>query len=396
MPSLILKPGRERSLERRHPWVFSGAVDRLEGECAAGDTVEVCSASSDWLARAALSPHSQIRARVWTFADEAVDEGLLGRRLERAIRSRRELLADADDGRAACRLVYAESDGLPGLIADRYADTLVVQLLSAGAERWRETLVGGLVEHTRAVRVWERSDADVRTLEGLEPRVGPLHGDPPPERIQVREGALHFFVDVRRGHKTGAYLDQRFNRIRVGALARGRRVLDCFCAGGGFSVHALAGGAASVAAVDSSAAALDLARDNLALNRLPPDKVELLEGNAFQLLRRFRDQDRRFELIILDPPKFAATAAHTDRAARGYKDINLLALKLLQPGGLLVTFSCSAAVDAGLFTKIVAGAARDAGVHAQVVERLGQPPDHPIALGFPEGEYLKGLICLRT
>ncbi len=244
--------------------------------------------------------------------------------------------------------------------------------------------------------MWERSDPEVRALEGLAPLVGLLRGDPPPERIQVSEGGLRFAIDVRAGHKTGSYLDQRFNRIRVGALAHDRRVLDCFCSGGGFALHALAGGARSAVAVDSSAAALALARINLELNGLPAGSLELLEGNAFQLLRRFRDSGRSFDLVVLDPPKLAATAAHAARAARAYKDINLLAFKLLAPGGLLVTFSCSGAIDAALFGKIVAGAALDAGAEARIVERLGQPPDHPVALAFPEGQYLKGLVCLKA
>jgi 23S rRNA (cytosine1962-C5)-methyltransferase len=398
MPTLTLKPGRERSLERRHPWIFSGAVARLEGACDPGDTVEVCSSDGGLLARAALSPRSQIRARVWTFGDQTVDAALLHGRIAWAVAARRELgqgQLGADDRLAACRLVYAESDGLPGLIADRYADTLVVQLSSAGAERWRETLVDALLELTGCPRVWERSDVELRKLEGLAPRTGPLRGDPPPDRIEISEGELRFWVDVRSGHKTGAYLDQRLNRIRVGGLAAGRRVLDCFCSGGGFAVHALAGGARSAVAVDSSTVALAAARDNLELNGIASRPVELIEGNAFELLRAFRDSGRSFDLIVLDPPKFAASASHVARAARGYKDINLLAFKLLEPGGLLVTFSCSAAVSSDLFDKIVAGAALDAGVEAQIVERLGQPPDHPVALAFPEGRYLKGLICLR-
>jgi 23S rRNA (cytosine1962-C5)-methyltransferase len=394
MPTLKLEPGRERSLERRHPWIFSGAVAGLDGACAPGDTVDVRASSGRWLARAAFSPHSRIRARVWTFADEPVDERLLERRVESAVRRRHELLADGADPHAACRLVFAESDGLPGLIADRFADTLVVQVLSAGAERWRRSLVGSLLESTGAVRAWERSDVEVRTLEGLEPRVGPLHGDPPPTRIEVREAGLRFQVDVLAGHKTGAYLDQRFNRQRVARHAAGRRVLDCFCSTGGFAIHALAAKAESVVAVDSSEPALALARDNLRLNGLPESSVELLRGNAFQVLRRFRDEGRRFDLIVLDPPKLAATAAHRARAARAYKDVNLLAFKLLEPGGLLFTFSCSGAVDGGLFASIVAGAAVDAGVEAQILERLGQPPDHPVTLNFPEAEYLKGLVCL--
>ena len=391
LPTLWLRRGRERSLKRRHPWVFSGAVERLSGEPGPGDTVDVRSADGELLARAAYSPSSQIRARAWTFRDEPVDDGLIARRLASAIAARGGPTAGGPEG--ACRLVYAESDGLPGVIVDRYADTLVVQLLTAGAERWRETIADLLPAATGVQRVWERSDVEVRGLEGLESRVGPLAGDPPPPRIAIREGDLRLWVDVYRGHKTGAYLDQRQNRARVGELAAGRRVLDAFCYSGGFAVHALTGGAVSVLAVDASAEALAMARANLELNGLAADRCELAEGNVFEVLRGLRDRAASFDLIVLDPPKFAATASQRQGAARGYKDINLLAFKLLAPGGLLVTFSCSGAIGGELFQSIVAGAALDAGVEAQIVERLGQAADHPVLLSFPEAEYLKGLVC---
>jgi 23S rRNA (cytosine1962-C5)-methyltransferase len=391
VPTLWLRRGRERSLKRRHPWVFSGAIARVAGDPGPGDTVDVRSADGELLARAAYSPHSQIRARAWTFADEPVDDGLIARRLASAIAARGGPQAGGPD--AAGRLVYAESDGLPGVIVDRYADTLVVQLLTAGAERWRETIADLLPAATGLDRVWERSDVEVRSLEGLEPRTGPLAGDPPPPRIAVREGDLRLWVDVHRGHKTGTYLDQRPNRARVGGLAAGRRVLDAFCYSGGFAAHALAGGAASVLAVDASAEALALARANLELNGLAADRCELAGGNVFEVLRGLRDRGASFDLIVLDPPKFAATASQREGAARGYKDINLLAFKLLEPGGLLATFSCSGAIGGELFQSIVAGAALDAGVEAQVVERLGQAADHPVLLSFPEAEYLKGLVC---
>jgi len=390
-PTLWLRPGRERSLKRRHPWVFSGAVARVDGNPGPGETVAVRSADGELLARAAFSPSSQIRARAWTFVDEPVDEGLIARRLAAAIAARGGPAAGAPE--SACRLVYAESDGLPGVIVDRYADTLVVQLLTAGADRWRATIAGLLPGVTGVQRVWERSDVEVRGLEGLEARVGPLAGDPPPPRVEIREGGRRLWVDVHHGHKTGFYLDQRANRARIGELASGRRVLDAFCYSGGFSVHALAGGAASVLAVDASAEALALARADLELNGLAAQRCELAQGNVFELLRGLRDRGSSFDLIVLDPPKFAATASQREGAARGYKDINLLAFKLLAPGGLLATFSCSGAIGGELFQSIVAGAALDAGVDAQVVERLGQAADHPVLLSFPEAEYLKGLIC---
>ena len=394
MPTLTLKPGREKSLLRRHPWIFSGAVQRVDGDPAAGATVELLSSKGDFLARGAYSPHSQIRARVWTFdQSERVDVDFFRRRIHSSLATRQSL--QLENRANALRLIYAESDRLPGLIVDCYADTLVAQFLSAGADFWRETIADLLLEETGLQSIYERSDADVRELEGLPNRVGPLCGTINPSPLTITENNLKFSVNLETGHKTGFYLDQRPNRLRVRELAADRDVLDCFCYTGGFTVNALAGGAKSVLSVDSSAEALSLYRENVALNNLPTDRHTALEGDVFQLLRKFRDEARSFDLIVLDPPKFAPTAAQAEKAARGYKDINLLAFKLLRPGGLLVTFSCSGGVDADLFQKIVAAAALDAGVEAQIVEHLAQGPDHPVALNFPEGAYLKGLVCRK-
>jgi 23S rRNA (cytosine1962-C5)-methyltransferase len=404
MPTLILKPGREKSLLRRHPWVFSGAVGRVDGTPDLGATVDLLSSNGDFLARAAYSPHSQIRARVWTFDQaEVVNADFFRQRIQRDIAARSSpLLLGEGRGEApsmgvrsnALRLIHAESDGLPGLIVDRYADVLVAQFLSAGVEFWRETIADILLEVTGLQSIYERSDADVRELEGLSTRLGPLRGNPP-EKLTITENDLKFAINLAHGHKTGFYLDQRENRLRVRSLAEGREVLDCFCYTGGFTVNALAGGAKSVLSVDASADALALCCENVVLNELPVDRHQTLEGDVFQLLRKFRDEGRSFDLIILDPPKFAPTAAQAEKAARGYKDINLLAFKLLRPGGILVTFSCSGGVDAALFQKIVASAALDAGAEAQILEHLSQGPDHPVALNFPEGAYLKGLVCLK-
>jgi 23S rRNA (cytosine1962-C5)-methyltransferase len=404
MPALILRPGRERSLLRRHPWIFSGAVEHVEGDPGLGATVDLLSAKGDFLARAAYSPHSQICARVWTFADEPVEAAFFRKRIASAINQRKAIFgvqssASGDPAfgllPSAFRLVHAESDGLPGLIVDRYADILVLQFLTAGSEFWREAIADILIEETGLTRIYERSDADVRELEGLAPRVGPLRGAIDHSTITILENGLKFMVDIAHGHKTGFYLDQRENRQRVRGLVGGRAVLDCFCYTGGFTVNALSGGARSVLAVDSSAEALALCRENVALNGFPADRLEFLEGDAFYVLRRLRDQNRTFDFVILDPPKFAPTAAQAEKAARGYKDINLLAFKLLRPGGILVTFSCSGGVEAALFQKIVASAALDAGVEAQIVEHLSQAADHPVALNFPEGAYLKGLVCWK-
>jgi 23S rRNA (cytosine1962-C5)-methyltransferase len=386
---LILKEGREKSLLRRHPWIFSGAVAEMRGDPESGATVEVLSSHGDWLARAAYSPHSQIRARIWSFdPDQAVDADFIRQRLEAAIRARDPYRAESD----ALRLIHAESDGLPGLVLDQYGEVLVAQFLSAGAEHWKDEIADFGSQIAECKHVYERSDADVRTLEGLESADGWLRGEGRTQ-IKIEENGLKFQVDLAGGHKTGFYLDQRRNRLRVRQLAAGRDVLDCFAYTGGFAVNVLAGDAASVTLVEESAGALAEAEGHAALNGLPADKMELIEADVFSQLRSFRDGRRSFDMIILDPPKFAPTRSQVERAARGYKDINLLAFKLLRPGGLLVTFSCSGGVDAGLFQKIVAGAALDAGVDARILERLSQAPDHPVALPFPEGEYLKGLIC---
>ena len=394
MAKILLKAGREKSLLRRHPWIFSGAIRSAdEPAVVPGETVDVLSSREEFLARASYSPHSQIRLRVWTFEDELVDSEFFRRRIHTALHSRDtwNLRRDTD----SYRLIYAESDQLPGLIVDRYGDVLVLQSLTVGMEYWKKDVVELLLEETGLSTLYERSDADVRDLEGLAPEVGIVQGSLPPLPLTIHEHSLIFNVNFAGGHKTGFYLDQRRNRLRIRQLAKDKDVLDCFCYTGGFSVNALSGGATSVLSVDSSAEALALCRENVSLNQLPAERHSLLEGDVFHVLRKFRDERRSFDMIILDPPKFAPTAAQVEKAARGYKDINLLAFKLLRPGGLLVTFSCSGGVDEVLFQKIVAGAALDAGVEAQVVERLSQAVDHPIALNFPEAAYLKGLICLR-
>ena len=395
MKQLILKPGREKSLLRRHPWIFSGAVARVAGDPETGDTVAVCAAGGEILAWAAYSPASQIRARVWSWDEnERIDGEFLRERLRRALDARARLLAaGASD---AMRIVHGESDGLPGVIADRYGDVVVLQLLSAGAERWRAELADGVRELTGCVCVFERSDADVRELEGLPVRSGVLYGALPAAGVQIREHGLVYGVDAAAGHKTGFYLDQRDNRKRIGKLARDRDVLNCFCYTGGFTLNALAGGAKSVLSVDSSADAIARAKDNLARNDLDAARAEWQEADVFKYLRVLRDQGRSFDLIVLDPPKFAPTAAFAEKAARGYKDINLLALKLLRPGGLLASFSCSGGVSADLFQKILAGAALDAGVEASIVGHFAAAADHPVLLSFPEGDYLKGLLVRRA
>ena len=391
MSAIVLAPGRERSVLRRHPWLFSGAIARVEGKPAKGETVLVRSHSGDVLGRAAYTPSSQIRARMWTYdEDTPVDAALITAHLDAAIARRRALVLD--DETNCARLCFAESDGIPGLIVDQYDDTLVVQLLTAGADAHRDIIVSALQELVRPARIYERSDSDVRKLEGLEPRTGPLAGAPLTGPVRVREHGMRFLVDVEKGHKTGFYLDQRDSRARVRAMARGRRVLNCFSYTGGFAIAALAGGAAHVTSVDTSQPSLDLGLENARHNDFADDRHTWTRGDCFDVVRALQAQGEEFDAIVLDPPKFAASAAHVDKAARGYKDLNLQALKLLREGGLLFTFSCSGAIDRDLFQKIVAGAALETVRPAQILGELGHPPDHPVGLPFPEGFYLKGLI----
>ena len=396
MPTLILKPKRDKSLRNRHPWIFSGAVHRVDGQVADGQCVEVIAADGRWLARAAFSPHSQIRARVWTFdRNETVDPDFFVRRMEKAIALRRPIL-DAGDT-TACRIVCAESDGLPGLIVDRYDRWLICQFLAVGSEHWKAAIVEALSKRMPdCTGIYERSDIDVRRKEGLSPVTGVLTGEPPPDRIEIMENGRRYLVDVRVGHKTGFYLDQRDNRSLLGSFARNRRMLNCFAYTGGFAVAALAAGADRVINVDTSAAALDLARENSALNGFDETRLENICDDVFARLRTYHARGERFDLIVLDPPKFVKSKSDLKRGARGYKDINRLAFELLAPGGILFTFSCSGLMTQGLFQKVVADALLDTGRSAVVLRWLHQATDHPTALAFPEGSYLNGLVCQRV
>ena len=393
MATLKLKPGREKSLINRHPWVFSGAVDAVIGHAESGDTVDIISSKGVWLAKGAFSPHSQIVARVWTFtAGDDVNPDFFRHRIRQALHLRQASGFAGREG-AAFRMIHAESDGLPGVTVDIYGDYLVCQFLSAGAERWKEDLVRILEEQVPCKGVYERSDAAVREKEGLPPRSGVVSGAAPPDRIQIREGALRFWVDVLHGHKTGFYLDQSENRQILPVYCRNADVLNCFAYTGAFGVAAARGGAANVIQMEASADMLALAREQAVLNDLDADRIQYLTEDVFHALRTFRDSRRHFDVIVLDPPKFAESQRQLPGACRGYKDINLLAFKLLKPGGALFTFSCSGLMPPDLFQKIVADAALDADCGARIVRRLYQAGDHPTALAFPEGAYLKGLVC---
>ena len=393
MKKLIIKSGREKSLLRRHPWIFSGAMKSIDGGVQSGDVVRVLAEDGRFLAHAAFSEKSQIIARVLSFEEkDVIDEEFFRRRIHDAV-ARRAMLNTSSN---AVRLVHSESDGLPGVIADRYGDIIVLQLLTAGIDPQRDLLARLLMEETGAIAVYERSDADVRELEGLLPRNGLVAGAPLPGEVVIEENGLSIAVDIAHGHKTGFYLDQRDNRALTRSLSQGLDVLNCFCYTGTMSVAALAGGAKSVMSIDSSGPSLQVAERNVQLNGFDVSRAEWMEADVFQALRKLRDQARSFDLIILDPPKFAPTAHHAEKAARAYKDINLLGFKLLRPGGYLMTFSCSGGISADLFQKIVAGAALDAHVDAQIVQRLSPGADHPVAIHFPEGDYLKGLLLRKV
>ena len=393
MKAIRLREGRERSLLRRHPWVFEGSI--AKGGADLGETVRVEAADGRFLAWGAYSPHSAIRVRAWSFDDaERIDAGLFERRIAAAVAARAGLGIESD----GLRLVHGEADGLPGLVVDRYGDTLVAQFGAAGVERWHGAIADALLAATACARLYERSDAGVRKLEGLAERCGWLRGEGPTE-LTIREHGWRLTLDIAQGHKTGFYLDQRDNRARFAQWVRQfgvRNVLNCYCYTGGFTVAALAGGAGHVTSIDSSGPALEQARANAALNGHDLARCEFLDADVNASLRRFAQEGRTFDAIVLDPPKFAPTAAHAERAARAYKDINRLALKLLAPGGLLLTFSCSGGIGAELFHKIVAGAAIDAEVDGAILARLEGAPDHPTTLFFPEGEYLKGLAVLKA
>ena len=409
MKIIRLKEGKERSLLRRHPWVFDGAIAKGVGD--PGETVRVESHEGRFLGWAAFSPTSKIRARIWSFNEaDRIDESFFTNRISKAIQAR-NLFDIKSNG---MRLIHGESDGLPGLVVDRYVDTLVAQFSSCGTERWKSVIVQALLAQTGLTRLYERSDASVRALEGLPEVTGWLNNGnsttvPAPSQelsgkqisdteIIIGEHDWKLSLNVAEGHKTGFYLDQRDSRQKFSAYARRlqfKRVLNCYCYTGGFTVAALAGGAQHVTSIDSSGPAIERARANISLNGFDESRTTLIDADVNVSLRQFINEGKTFDAIVLDPPKFAPTAAHAERAARAYKDINRLALNLLEPGGVLFTYSCSGGISADLFHKIVASAGLDAGVDAFISERMGGAPDHPMTVTFPEGEYLKGLILIK-
>ncbi|MEX0618037.1 MAG: class I SAM-dependent rRNA methyltransferase [Pseudohongiellaceae bacterium] len=391
MHKIQLKKGRESSVLRHHPWIFSGAVHKLDGDPSAGDLVKVISMGGAVLGIGAYSPQSQIRVRLFSFADEVVDNEYLSEAVGRAIDKRKHLANE--NSRSAYRLIYGESDGLPGLVVDRYGDFLVCQFLFVGMERCKKVIVEMLAKHTACRGIYERSDVGVRQKEGLEKIAGPLWGEVPPAEIIIAENELEFAVDVIGGQKTGFYLDQVDNRGEVQRLSMGKQVLNCFSYTGGFSVAALRGGADHVTSLDSSAPALKMAGENVERNGFSWERHELVNGNVFDQLRQYQADHRLFDMVVLDPPKLAENKSQVNKAARAYKDLALQAARLLHPGGILVTFSCSGGIDLNLFQKITADALLDARCAGEVIRYLHQSEDHPVALGFPESQYLKGLVC---
>ncbi|MDP2532651.1 class I SAM-dependent methyltransferase [Photobacterium damselae subsp. piscicida] len=390
--SIYLVKGREKSLLRRHPWVFSRGIARVEGNPQLGDTVEIFDNKGQWLARGAYSPQSQIRVRVWTFnKNEKIDVEFFVNRLQTA-QALRDVLA-ARDGLTGYRLIAAESDGLPGITIDKYQDYLVCQLLSAGAEAQKEALVEALQICYPLCNVYERSDVAVRKKEGLAQRTGVLVGNEPPKFVTIEENGVKINVDIKGGHKTGFYLDQRDSREAAVKYVNGKRVLNCFCYTGGFGLYALKGGASQVVNVDVSQPALDTAKMNAEMNGYPLENAEFLNADVFKLLREYHDRGEQFDVVIMDPPKFAESKSQLVGACRGYKDINMLAMQITKPGGMLLTYSCSGLMDGNLFQKIIADAALDAKRDVQFIERFAQAADHPLDSAYPEGFYLKGFAC---
>ncbi|WP_217515521.1 class I SAM-dependent methyltransferase [Vibrio metschnikovii] len=392
-PAIYLVKGRDKSLRRKHPWVFSRGISKVEGDPQLGETVNIYTHDGQWLAKAAYSPHSQIRARVWSFNNENIDSDFFIKRIQQAQKLRDELIER--DGVTGYRLIAAESDGLPGITIDKYDNYLVCQLLSAGAEYQKTHLIAALKHCFADCHIYERSDVAVRKKEGLEERVGVLHGEVPPEVVVIEENGIKIRVDIVSGHKTGFYLDQRDSRQQSMKYVKDKEVLNCFSYTGGFGLYALKGGAKRVINADVSQPALDNAKMNAELNEFDISKKRavFLNADVFKLLREYREQGTQFDVVIMDPPKFAESKAQLNGACRGYKDINMLAMQILKPGGTLLTYSCSGLMDQVLFQKIIADAALDAGRDVKFIERFEQAADHPVDTAYPEGFYLKGFAC---
>jgi 23S rRNA (cytosine1962-C5)-methyltransferase len=392
LQTIFLKKSADSFIKRKHPWIFSGAVEKVEGNPSNGETVQILTSNNTFVGFGSYSPSSQIRVRILSFnPDEKIDSDFFRRKILASSDARKEIIDTLKTN--AYRIINAESDGLPGLIVDQYSEFLVCQFLSSGSEFNKNMIVEILNEKFKPKGIFERSDVEVRIKENLQPEKGLLKGVIPDDLVEVKENGLRFLVDIKNGHKTGFYLDQRDNRKLVSEFSKGKSVLNCFSYTGGFSVYALAAGAEKITQVEASGSAIEISNQIFELNNLSSSSVENINGDVFEVLRKFRDERKTFDLIILDPPKFAESASQISKASRGYKDINLLAIKLLNPGGILFTFSCSGHISQELFQKIIAGAALDSGREVKIIKQLTQSADHPVALNFPEGLYLKGLVC---
>ncbi len=392
-PAIYLVKGREKSLRRKHPWVFSRGINKVEGEPSLGETVDVFTHDGKWLAKAAYSPNSQIRARVWSFEKQEINKAFFVKRIQEAQLLREDIIER--DGLTGYRLIAAESDGLPGITIDKYQDYLVCQLLSAGSEFHKQTLVEALLEVFPDCNIYERSDVAVRKKEGLEEVTGVLHGEEPPKSVVIEENGVKISVDIVGGHKTGFYLDQRDSRQQAMKYVKNKEVLNCFSYTGGFGLYALKGGAKRVINADVSQPALDTAKFNAEINEFDTSKKRavFLNADVFKLLREYRDQGTKFDVVIMDPPKFVSSKNNLTSGANGYKDINMLAMQILKPGGTLLTYSCSGLMSADLFQKVIADAAVDSGRQVKFIERFEQAADHPTDSAYPEGFYLKGFAC---
>lgn len=388
--TVILNEGREKSLLRHHPWIFSKAIQKADESLQMGQTVEVVNQAGEFLCYGLYSPNSQIRVRALSFDENVkITDALIASRVKDAISLRKNVFARGNDG---VRLISSEGDLLPGLIADKYNEFIVISISSCGMERYKNIICQTLKEIFPECSIYERSDTKSRAKEGLPVRKGVVIGTEPDDTIYVREeGQVYIPVDIKNGHKTGAYLDQRLSRIKAGSLSKGASVLNCFSYTGGFGLWALKGGAKRIENVDVSEHALNAAKTGVAFNHLDPGHCKFLKKDVFAYLREQVENGAKYDLVILDPPKFAESAANLKKACRGYQDINRLGLKLVAKGGHLLTFSCSGLVDPALFQKIVADAAIDAGVDGRVLSTLRQDEDHVVSLPCPETFYLKGL-----
>jgi len=390
MIDVILKKGKEKAAILRHPWIFSGALDKVKGNPENGEVVAVRSSDKEFLAYAYYNDQSRVALRLLEWDESTlVDKTWYTQKLKSAIRSRSHVLSENTN---TCRLVFSEADFLPGLIVDKYADFLSLQILSAGIEAVQEDIINILRQELNPKGIFDKSDAGARKHENLEPAQGLLWGETPPEFIEVKENGIRYHINIADGQKSGFYCDQRENRMILAEYTKDKTVLDCFCYSGGFTLNSLKNAAAHVTSVDSSALAIETLQHNVSLNGFEIKRQTSIQSDVNKQLRLFKDSGQKFDVIVLDPPKYAPSRSALDRAARAYKDLNRLGMLLLEPGGILATFSCSGAVDLETFKQIIAWAALDAGREVQIIKQFSQPEDHPVRLSFAEGEYLKGLL----